>query len=267
MRVWIQRVSIVMASLVGISSLAAWWAVQQTQYVPEFYALATQEGSKPDLAASRKLQADVERLQSDASRIGTWLAAFTDDEINAWLSEELSRKFPRLDAWGASEPRIRIEDDRVLVAVRYQRGKIDTVVSCELQVELTEEPNMLAFRVQNLRAGALPLPLSKFLQGITKEAARGDIDVHWDMTQAGPIALVNVPSDEPRYALSPVVVESVLLIDGALMVSGHTGKLSRQTYRPQGPVYQFVSYQPGDNRNDHGPRWSARSESGWTTIR
>jgi hypothetical protein len=241
-----------------IGLAAAWWAVQQTQHVPEFYARATETPSLESARASRQLTAEVEQLQVDAATIGSWHTTFGDGEINTWLTEELPKKFPQLLAKGASDPRIIIEDDRVLAAVRYKNHHIDTVISCELEVELTEEPNMLALSVKHLKAGALPLPLSNFLRGISKEAGKGDIDVRWDVTDTGPIALVTVPSEHPRYVTKPVIVESVQLVDGALILSGHTGPLARESYRPRGSVYRFVSYRPAENRNLQKSQLSSR---------
>lgn len=249
MRRWIKRLFIVIAILMMVGGGVAWWLFKQTRQVPEFYTRATAQLPVETAEASRRLSADVEQLQKDAARLGSWRAEFSDDEINAWLVEELPKKFPRLLAKGASDPRVVIENGRILAAVRYKDSRIDTVISCEVQVALTEQPNMLALKVSGLKAGALPLPLSKFLRGITKEAAKGDIDVQWDLNEKGPIALVTVPSEHPRYAISPVTVESVALIDGQLTLSGHTGPTNRETYRPRGPVYRFVSYRQGDKRS------------------
>ncbi|MCG8650139.1 MAG: hypothetical protein MI861_09910, partial [Pirellulales bacterium] len=171
-------------------------------------------------------------------------------------AEELPNKFPRLLARGASDPRIVIEEDRILAAVRYKDRRIDTVISCEVRVALTEQPNMLALKVSGLKAGALPLPLNKFLKGISSEAAAGGIDVRWDMAEAGPIALVTVPSEHPRYVLSPVMVESVELANGRLKLSGHTGPSAQYSYHPQSPVYRFASYRHRSKRNRQPASWS-----------
>jgi hypothetical protein len=238
------------ASMLVVSGGSAWWLLRQTRHVPEFYSRATHQPPAVTAEASRRLRADVKQLQEDAAKVGSWRAEFSDDEVNAWLVEELPKKFPRLLARGASEPRVVIQDNRVFAAVRYRNRRIDTVISCEIQVALTEQPNMLALKVVGLKAGALPLPLSKFLKGISKEAAKGDIGVQWDLAKSGPIALVTIPSEHPDYVISPVTVESVDLADGRLTLAGHTGSLARQSYQPLGPVYRFVSFRHGVNRKD-----------------
>lgn len=260
---WSIRIIISCALILLVIGLTGtWWALEQTQQVPEFYARAMQSPPEGTAQASRHLQREVEQLQNDASRIGTWDATFSADQINAWLIEELPNKFPQLLANGASEPRIVIEDGRVLAAVRYKNVRIDTVISCQLTVELTEQPNMLALRVSSLKAGALPLPLDNFLRGISHEAAKGGVDIRWDNSEAGPIALVTVPSEHPGYARTPVIVESVELVQGHLLLSGQTGPHAHESFRPVGPVYQFVSYRPTENRNRQDSRLSStRSES------
>ncbi len=270
MRRWIKRITTiaVMVLIVGLS--CSWWAVQQTRHIPEFYqrATGTAESGKQScgeilLETSAKSEFD----SSDEPGFASWSAIFTVDEVNAWLAKELPTSFPQLLAQGATDPRICIEDGRVLAAARYKTQRLDLVISCELAVELTEEPNMLALRVKHLRAGALPIPLSSFLTGISKEAAKGDVDIRWDDTHAGPVALVKVPSEHPRYVTSPVLVESVQLVDGALVLSGNTGPLAYQTFRPLGPIYQFVSYRPGENNNDQSARISSQDDSDSTMIR
>jgi hypothetical protein len=120
---------------------------------------------------------------------------------------------------------------------------------------------MLALRVNHLKAGALPLPLNKFLKGISQEAAKGGVDIRWDETETGPIALVTVPSEHPRYVRAPVIVESIELKDGNLVLAGHTGPLAHESYRPLGSVYQFVSYRHSENRSSQDSRLSAKRPS------
>lgn len=263
MRRWIKRLTLLLSGTVLLGGGTAWWLVRQTRHIPEFYSRATAQLPEKTAEASRQLRADVDRLKADAAQAGSWRAHFSDDEVNAWLIEELPRKFPRLFALGASEPRVMIEGERLLAAVRYKNHRIDTVVSCEVDVSLTEEPNMLAVKISGLKAGALPLPLGKFLKGISKEAAKGDLDVQWDLSEEGPIALVTVPSEHPGYVISPVTVESVEFSDGRLSLAGHTGPLAHETFQPRGRVHEFVSYRHGDQRSRHSSRLTLkRGESG-----
>ena len=231
-------ISLALIAIIGIGL----WIEAQWKVVPEFYTQAQQIQPLPSMMASQNLQNELKQFENDRSKRGRWNTALSDQQVNAWLVEELPKAFPRLSAYGAKEPRIKVQDERILAAVRFQRGQIDTVISCEATVELTEQPNMLALRLFNLRAGAIPLPLNKFVRGISKEAAKGGLDVDWDFTDSGPVALVKIPSEDPRYHASPVVIESVNLVHGAMVLAGHTGDLTMEEFRPVGSTHEFVSY-------------------------
>lgn len=259
MRRWILRITLVVGAVLGIASFASWWAIRQTHQVPDFYARAQKRLPMQTRAASQKLNEDVVRLKDDAARIGAWQAVFSVDHLNAWLVEEFPKQFPKLFARGASDPRIAIEDDRILVAARYKDHRFDTVVSCEVTLELTEEPNLIAVRVSHLRAGALPLPLNPFLKGITREAAHGDVDIQWDFSETGPVALVTIPSEHEDYVCGPVIVESLQLSEGNARLAGHTGPLAHQIFQPAGPIYQFASYRQSRSRHDPTGAPSRRS--------
>ena len=252
----LKRMLCLVAAATALVLIFGWWSLGQTKHVPDFYAEATVPSVQQDDFAARQMLAGVQQLQDDAAKIGSWQAIFSDRQINAWLENELPQKFPRLLAKGARDPRVVIRDGKLLAAARYQRGRIDTVVSCELDVQLTEEPNILALRIKNLRAGALPIPLDQFLGPVSREAAMGDVNVQWDQTEDGPVALFRVPSEHPSYAVSPVIVECIDLTSGALILTGHSGPLAESTYRPHGPLHDFVSFQPSDRtRISTGSRW------------
>ncbi len=256
MKYWMWGIATVASLAVIITASVSWWALQRTRVVPDFYERATKQLPADLDSAIARLEQDMVQLQGDAAKLGSWQAVFTDEQINAWLVQQLPREFPNLLPPGVEEPRIIIEDGRVLVAARYKNQHIDTVVSFEVKAALTEQANVLAIRVNNLRAGALPLPLDRFLRGISREAAKSQMEVRWDMDQSDPIALVTIPSDHPSYIYAPVIVESVYMAEGILALAGHTGAEARDSYSPRGPIYQLASARtgrprPGANAMDH----------------
>ena len=248
---WVKRIGITALTILFLTSLAGWWLFRQTRVVPEFYQQATQL-SHPDTAAgSYELEANIAKLQQDASQPGSWEASFSEDDINAWLIDQLPLKFKQLQTSGARDPRISIQQGHLLAAARYTDARLDTVISCELHVELTEEPNLLAVHIRKLKAGAVSLPISQFIDGVSKEAAKGGIKIRWDRTESGPTALVQVPSEHAGYTYSPVIIESIQMIDGAIILSGHTGTKAEDCYEPRSPVHQFVTYRHSEKRNSN----------------
>lgn len=252
MRRWLERI-VTGGMFAGIiAACLAYWAYRQTRTVPDFYEQAALTMPADVGQASEQLQRQVQELQDQVGRTGSWQATFSDAQINAWLVRALPLTFPKLLPSGVQEPRVMIENGRLRAAAQYKDRRIETVVSFEVAVELTDQPNVLAVRINNLRAGALPLPLERFLKGISREAAKSDLEVRWDETESGPVALVTIPSDHESFVRTPVIVESVALGGGELSLEGHTGPEARRTFRPRGPVYQLASLtQPRSSDSDN----------------
>ena len=227
---WFKRIAITLLVVGAIGAVFAWWAYQKTKEVPEFYARAVESIPEDTKEAVKHVEREVEELQKNVTRPGSWHAVFSAGEINAWLKQELPKKFPKLLRQGVQDPRLMIEEGRLLIAARYKDSRIDTVVSFQIAPKLTELPNVLALHVSDLRAGALPLPLDQFLQKISKETAKGDVDVKWEMTDDGPVARISVPSEHPNYVVSPVIVESIILRDGEIEVEGHSGPDAHESF-------------------------------------
>ncbi len=187
MKRWLKRIAVLLVVIAVSAAGSAWWALGRTREVPEFYTRATLQLPQDVPAASAMLETEVVELQDAASQLGSWEARFSEGQINAWLVHQLPKEFSQMLPPGVEDPRIVIEEGRILAAARYKHLRIDTVVSFEVKLALTEQANILAVRIENLRAGALPLPLQSFLNGITREASKGNLEVVWDIDESGPV--------------------------------------------------------------------------------
>jgi len=251
MKRWLKRFFVLSVMLAIGCGGCAWWALRQSQRVPEFYTRAKGQIPTDLLAASQSLKHDVEKLQDSAARPGSWLATFTEEQINAWLIKELPQEFPKMLPAGVEEPRIVVEDDHILAAARMKNSHIDTVISLVFKVELTDQANVLAIRIEQLRAGNLALPIKRFLRGISTEAKKSNIDVVWDMDDTGPVALVSVPSEHPRFVTTPVIIESLAMRAGCVNLAGYSGPEARNAYSPRSPIYQLASARVGRKDQSH----------------
>ncbi|HWA97178.1 MAG TPA: hypothetical protein VG713_01735, partial [Pirellulales bacterium] len=170
--------------------------------------------------ANDELLAQATALVSTARKRGEWKAAFSADQINGWLAVDVPENYPDLLGPEISEPRIRLEPHHATVACHYARGKISTVVSLDVEASMVE-PNVLAVRIDRLRAGAMPLPLSTVVNGLTRLAADLEVPLRWSKSEGSPTALITLPSmfddDGTQYE-----VESVEVRDGKLYLAGRT---------------------------------------------
>lgn len=237
----IKRLLLVGALLFVSLGATAWWAHQQTQKVPEFYEQAIALPPAEDLAkSSEQLEANVQQLQDDAIQLGVWEAEFAVEQINAWLIDQLPKRFPGLQARGLQDPRVMIRDGAITAAARFKDHRLDAVLSCELSVRLTDHPNRLAVSLHSLRAGALPLPLSQFKERIQKIAAKTNLNLQWDTRDGETVGLIDVPSEYPGHVDQSVIIESIQLLGQRLVVAGKTGDLQMTEYSPEGPVYRLA---------------------------
>ena len=247
--------------LAGGSFIAANWALEKTREVPDFYVQAKARTPADLDGVSRQLEHEVQVLTDQVGHVGSWHAMFTEDQINAWLVHQLPKEFSKILPRGVHDPRVVIQDGKVLAAARYTDHRIDTVVSFEVSIQLTEVPNVLAVEIRDLKAGSLPLPLNHFVHQISRRAAYDSLEVKWDEAEDGsPIGLITVPSEHPKYVRKPVIVESVELTEGRLWLAGHTGPEAYHGFQPRGPVYQLASLRTNNNEEskEQRARFSSR---------
>ena len=166
-----KKVRVIIVALFILSVLAgsaAFVLYSASRHEPQFYKQALQVEPERQREAGDELEKNVLELHNTARNEGRWEAVFTAEQINGWLAADLPEKFPHILPEGTDEPRVSINSDRIKIACRYQNGKVNTVVSFDLIVNLTSDTNTLAVRVSRVRAGALPVPLKQFLAPITR---------------------------------------------------------------------------------------------------
>jgi hypothetical protein len=219
---------------VGVAGAAVLFALYRaSQKVPEFYQRALVQATA-DEESSERFERQALALHNQVRRAGRWEARFSESEINAWLAAVLPEKFPQALSSGVSDPRIAIEGDLIRLAVRYDRGSTHAVISLAARARLTDVPNELAIEIREVRAGALPVPLARFLDEIKLHAAHAGFPLRWTDAAGQPVALVRLPLEakEPARRLH---VERLELDDKALVVGGRTEEDPKSRPVPEAP--------------------------------
>jgi hypothetical protein len=212
----------VIAVLLLLGLLGCWGTRTAVQYEPEFYREVLEIEPEQQAEAGDQLEQNVLDLHSDTRKPGYWEATFNETQINGWLAADLPEKFPKALPRGVQDPRVVIEQGRLRFACHYQHGALQTVVSLALDVRLTDEPNTLAFRISELRAGILPLALSQFLEPIESAVRQNNLPLRWSDSEDNPEALVKIPTEHKDYAHAKIYLESVQLLDGEIHLAGRT---------------------------------------------
>ena len=186
--------------------------------MPEFYDRAIQADPVAQQDASDTMLRKTAAFVSDVGNEDEWKSLFTEDEINGWLAVDLVENHRDALPSAVTDPRVSIQPDRLTLACRYDRDGWNCVLSVTIDVYLAE-PNVVALRIRQARAGAVPLPLKDVVERITAAAEQADLELRWQQAEGDPVALVSIrpPRDEGKRE---VRIESIKLGEGEVYLAG-----------------------------------------------
>lgn len=190
-----------------------------SQRAPEFYTQAIQAPAPAQQQASDELLENAAALASQVQQPGRWQATFSQEQLNGWLAYDLPRNHGESLPPEFSEPRIELQPGRILLACRYAPGEFSTVLSLQIEPYLIE-PNVLAVRIAQARAGALPLPLDQVLSAVSEACARMNVHVRWQQADGDPVAVVELAT--LGDAAEARVLDTLEIRDDAIVLSGET---------------------------------------------
>lgn len=235
------RILVVFAVLgVVASGVLVGCLYRAAQQEPEFYQQALKAPPEKQAEAGDELERRVLDLRNELRKEGRFDVQFTHDQINGWLAADLPEKFPELVPRGVSDPRIAFQPSLTRLACRYEDSRISAVVSLDADVYLTEDPNVVAVHLRQVRAGALPIPLGQFLNQISEHATDAGLPLQWSDVNGDPVALVTIPPLIDERANTQLYLETIEVLDGKVRFAGRTHPLS--TERPSsGTNYRQAS--------------------------
>jgi hypothetical protein len=191
-----------------------------SQHVPEFYRQAMEVDPAEQKAAHYAMEQRAFQLESQWNKGGPWVARFTAEQINGWLAVDAAREHPLfLLPPTIRDPRVAIEPDRMILACRYEQGRTTSVLTLAVEPCLLEaEPNSLAVRIRNFRAGRLPIPLTEITTPLSEAAKRqtDDLRLQWRQEGGDPVAVISLLDKKGRR----IRIETVELRDGEICVAG-----------------------------------------------
>jgi len=207
----------------AVVAAALWGAYLAMRQVRPFYQQALQLDREVLERGNREMESRATALYTDARQAGTWHALFTDEQINGWLAVQLADR-PTSDhealTEAVHEPRIAISPDLLTLGFTTTRSGVDTVVSVEASVFLTEEGDV-AIRLLNVRAGALPLPVTLVADQIAAACQELSLPVLWTRQDDCPVAMIEIRNDDTADGRR-LFLDSIELHPGELYVAGHT---------------------------------------------
>ena len=216
-----KRTCVILAVLLGLLLsviLGLFLLYRATQHVPEEYRAALKIDPARQRKGSDEMLRQAGALAGDLKKEGRWQVLFTAEQINGWLAVDMVENHPDLLPEGFSDPRVAITPDCIMLFGCVDRGGRQSVVSLTIEPYLLE-PNVLAVRIRDARAGLVPLPLGGVLGALSDSAIRGGLDIHWQKAEGDPVALISIPSPVEDDG-GTVSIDDLRLDDGEIFVSG-----------------------------------------------
>ena len=223
-----------------VAVFVLWIAFAASRRAPEFYRQALAASPEALAEDGQQFERTALDLHNQLQHDGHWQACLTQEEINGWLATDLPAKFPKALPAGVSQPRIAIDDGQFRVAARYQQDGIDTVLSLSGEAYLTAQPNELALRLDQARAGLVPLPLAQLIDDISAWAARQHLPLRWTEVRGAPVALFRLPAEWDDDGNRDFLLDHLELTPGKLLLAGRTHD------RPSDGARPVTAGQPGE---------------------
>lgn len=174
--------------LLGGAASGLYWSAAQ---VPEFYQEALREQSQPEIRqeeAKEFVQRSMQVVNDVRNQEPTWSQEFSEQQVNAWLAEELHQKYNDWVPKGVSDPRVKFEEDQVELGFHLTLDKWSGIISLKFKPWLIKE-NQLVLELEKARAGLLPIPIDEALTDLIQEARADGWYIEWGQ-QEGNDALI-----------------------------------------------------------------------------
>jgi hypothetical protein len=211
--------------VVGLGSILLLSAVPALLWVsvthqPTFYKAIVAVPRRQSQEQARRFLAQSLQLSNDIHNEPRWEAVFSDQEVNAWLAEDLVTHFADQLPPEVHEPRVVFEPDRVTLAFQLDQGPVRAVIWVVARVRVPDQ-NLVELMIEKIRAGVVPVPAEKIIARITDEARARGLDVRWRREGELQVASIRYTPDLSR---SDVVLEQLHVRQGQIRLAGRSNR-------------------------------------------
>src|SRR5262245_34461794 len=221
---WIVIILAVVASIpAGI-----WFSLT---YQPSYYRAMVLQSREQREGKARKFVAQSLQLRNDICNEPSWEAVFTDQEVNAWLAEDLVRHFADQLPPEVNEPRVLFELDRVIFAFQLRQRGVQSVITVVARPRIPEG-NTVELTLEKIRAGILPVPADNILDRIIEYGKAHEIDVEWSRKDGYPVVVMRYT---PNLDREDVRLEELQIRVGQIRLAGRSDRTKGVFLRPTLP--------------------------------
>jgi hypothetical protein len=226
-------------------------------YEPSFYRAMVLQSREEREGKARKFVAQSLQLRNDICNEPNWEAVFTDQEVNAWLAEDLVTHFADQLPPEVNEPRVLFELDRVILAFQLRQGAVESVITVVARPRVPEG-NTIELTLEKIRAGILPVPADQVLDRIIEYARCHGIDVERTRRDGYPVVVMRYT---PNIQREDVRLEELQIRAGQIRLAGRSDRTKGAFIRPTLPSRKVLQSKfprrkiQDDAPSDDSPTW------------
>ena len=226
---WVGTISVVLLAIPAV----VWFSLT---YQPSYYRAMAHLSRAKRADQAKKFVAQSLQLRNDICNEPTWEAVFTDEEVNAWLAEDLITHFADQLPPEVNEPRLLFELDRITLAFQLHQRGIQSVITVVAR-PCVPEGNTVELTLEKIRAGILPVPADDFLDRIVNYARYHGVDVQWSRRDGYPVVVIRYT---PNLDREDVQLEQVQICNGQIRLAGRSDRARGAFRRPTLPSRQVL---------------------------
>jgi hypothetical protein len=197
--------------------LAVWLSLT---YQPSFYRMMVTLPHEQSEAKAKHFVAQSLQLRNDIVNEPTWEAVFSDQEVNAWLAEDLVTHFADQLPPEVRDPRVLFETNRVVFAFQLKKGGVHSVITVVARPRVPEG-NTVELTLEKIRAGIVPVPADNVLDRIIEHARRHGVEVQWERRDGYPVVVMRYT---PNLAREDIQLEELEIRSGQIRLAGRSDR-------------------------------------------
>ncbi len=200
-------------------------------YQPSYYRAMVRLSRAQRAGRAKKFVAQSLQLRNDICNEPSWEAVFTDQEVNAWLAEDLVTYFADQLPPEVNDPRVLFELNRITFAFQLRQGGVQSVITVVARPRIPEG-NTVELTLERIRAGILPVPADNILDRIVEYVRGHGVDVEWARKGGYPVVLMRYT---PHEAREDVQLEEIQIREGQIRLAGRSDRTKGAFHRPTLP--------------------------------
>jgi hypothetical protein len=212
-------------SVVVSIPLGVWFSLT---YQPSYYRDIVLLPREQRAGKAKKFVAQSLQLRNDICNEPSWEAVFTDQEVNAWLAEDLVIHFADQLPPEVNEPRVLFELNRITLAFLLKQGGVQSVITVVARPRVPGG-NTVELTLEKIRAGILPVPADNVLDRIIEYARYHGVDAEWTRKEGYPVVLMRYM---PNLEREDVQLEELQIRAGQIRLAGHSDRTKGAFHRP-----------------------------------